>query len=148
MKAARTLAAMVLVCTATAACCADVCRPATEWVPRICPIKLPQVRSVAVTPDAQDAGAQAQPWADCSRFRLTPSLVRRYLSRAWLVDDPRGESAVDRGPCSAEGTVTWTDGRVAHWRIEQIGTATLSMGNGEQVLTLLCLRCGFPPFRR
>jgi hypothetical protein len=122
------------------------CLDATATTPRLCPADLPAVRSVQVQKQAQVSSAQAQPYSDCSRFRLSAANVRRYFARAQRVEDDRGESAVDRGPCEAEGTLRFADGTRAQWRIEQVGTATLVReGSGERI-TLFCTLCRFRPF--
>lgn len=122
------------------------CVTATEFAPRLCPTQLPVVRSVRVEKQGQRSAGPAEPLVDCSKFRLSPKLVRRYFARAQRVADDRGEAAVDRGPCDAEGTLRFADGTRAHWRIEQVGTATLLRSGGTQPILLYCTRCRFRPF--
>jgi hypothetical protein len=148
MKAAPGLMVLAVLGAASVAHAANGCRDATEFAPRLCPSVVPAVRSVVVTRNGQASSTQEQPWSDCARFKLTPRLVRRYFSRAWVVADPRGESAVERGPCEAEGNLRLADGRTGHWRIEQVGTATLLLSSGGAPITLLCTQCSFAPFRR
>ena len=132
---------------ATALARADAgCVAATEFAPRLCPAQLPAVRSVRIEKQGQRSAGAAEPSVDCRRFRLSPPLVRRYFTRAQRVEDDRGEAAVDRGPCQAEGTLRFADGTRAHWRIEQVGTATLVRSGSQQALTLYCTRCRFKPF--
>lgn len=103
------------------------------------------ISSVVVERDAQASGADSGVFADCARFKLSPRQVRRFLALARRVDDPSPEHALDRGPCFAEGRVVFADRREGRWRIEQIGSGTLSIGDSES-LALVCLRCHWPPF--
>jgi hypothetical protein len=142
--------ALVLWLWMTAACASPgACAEATQWQPRLCPAGLPQVRAVTVLEQgrgSEQASGSGQPFADCSKFTLSPALVRRYFTAAQRVVDARGESAVERGPCHATGTLRFADGRRAQWRIEQIGSATLQIAGDAAPITLACPRCRFAPF--
>lgn len=141
-------AVVCLLGTTTAVHAEGGCLDATATTPRLCPADLPAVRSVRVEKQAQATSAQAQPFSDCSRFRLSSATVRRYFARALRVEDNRGEHAVDRGPCEAEGTLRFADGSQAQWRIEQVGTATVVREGSSERITLFCTRCRFAPFVR
>lgn len=137
MRLLSRAAALVLCLAATTGCIAAgaTCREATEFVPRLCPSGLPAVAALKVEwPRA------------CASFALGPRGARRFFARAWKLDDPRGEGAVERSPCTADGTLRLADGRTAKWRIEQIGTATLVFDATGERLTLLCPECHFAPF--
>jgi hypothetical protein len=125
---------------------AERCQPRTEFVPPLCPVSLPAITRVVVERDAQASSADAAAFSDCTRFKLSPRQVRRFIASARRVDDPNPEHAIDRGPCHAEGRVAFADGREGRWRIEKIGSATLSIGDAAP-LALMCVRCDWPPFR-
>lgn len=139
--------AALLLSLAGSAWAAPACRPATEFMPRLCPAGLPAVRQVHIERNAAASTPDAPTFSDCARFRMTPHLVRRYLRQAWRVSDDAAEHAVDRGPCEASGTLRFADGRRARWRIEQVGTATLVIGKQAPVI-LACPDCRFAPFGR
>lgn len=122
------------------------CQPRTEFVPSLCTISLPAITRVVVERDAQASSGDGAALSDCTRFRLSPRQVRRFLASARRIDDPNPEHAVDRGPCHAEGRVGFADGREGRWRIEQVGSATLAIGDAAP-LALMCDRCNWPPFR-
>ena len=124
---------------------ADGCRPATEFTPALCPAHLPAIRSVRVERDRLRSTMAPDVNVDCKRFRLTGAAVRRYLGQAWRVSEANVEHAVDRGPCEAQGRLQLADGRSGRWRIEQVGTATLWLGQAP-ALTLYCPDCDFAPF--
>ena len=125
---------------------AERCQPPTEFAPRLCTVPLPAITRVVVERDAQASSADSAVFSDCSRFKLSPRQVRRFFASARRIDDPNPEHAMDRGPCYAEGRVAFADGREGLWRIEQIGSATLSIGDAAR-LALMCVRCNWPPFR-
>jgi hypothetical protein len=143
MKAGQLLAAAFL--TAASAARA-ACTEATEFEPRLCPAHLPAIRVVTIERNALQTGTEPQHDSDCSRFVLTPKLVQRFFRRARRVEDIRGEEAVERGPCQAEGRLRFADGRSARWMIEQVGTGTLWIGSSPPI-TLHCPNCDFRPFR-
>jgi hypothetical protein len=142
----KTLLAGLLVCGAAFAHAEGGCIEATETDPRLCPAELAAVRQVRVQHQGRPGNGAPEPLVDCRRFVLTPAMVRRYFARAMRVEDNRGEHAVDRGPCEAEGTLRFADGTRAWWRIEQAGTATLLMDGSSESMTLYCNRCRFKPF--
>ena len=125
---------------------AERCQPRTEFVPPLCTVSLPAITRVVVERDAQASSANAAVLSDCTRFKLSPRQVRRFFALARRIGDPNPEHVVDRGPCHGEGRVAFADGREGRWRIEQIGSATLSIGDAAP-LALMCVRCNWPPFR-
>ncbi|CAN7537031.1 hypothetical protein LJR039_003707 [Pseudorhodoferax sp. LjRoot39] len=125
---------------------AEHCQPRTEFVPALCTVSLPAIKRVVIERNARASPSDGAEPSDCSRFRLSPRQVRRFFALVRRIDDPNPEHAMDRGPCHAEGRVTFADGRTGHWRIEQTGSATLSVGN-DAPLALMCVRCNWSPFR-
>ncbi|MBZ8141129.1 hypothetical protein CLD22_14600 [Rubrivivax gelatinosus] len=144
--ARRRIAACLLVALPGAPAWA-ACVEATEDMPRTCSSRLPGVAAVAVTEDRLPSAPDAERWADCQRFRVTAATVRRFVARARQVDDPRGEAALDRGPCHALGSLRFADGRRATWRLDQAGTMTLAFEDGDPSVNLVCARCAGAPFR-
>jgi hypothetical protein len=124
---------------------AEHCQPPSEFVPRLCTLSLPAIRSIVVELNARASAVDAVAFSECARFILSPRDVRRFFALARRVDDPHPEHALDRGPCYAEGRVAFVDGREGRWRIEQIGSGTLSIG-GAQLMALMCVHCNWPPF--
>lgn len=126
---------------------AERCWPRTEFVPALCTLSLPAITRVIVERDAQASSTDAALLSDCARFRLSPGQVRRFFNSAYRIDDPNPEHAGDLGPCHAAGRVTFADGRQGHWRIEQIGSGMLWVGDAVP-LAVMCVRCNWPPFRQ
>ena len=143
MTMCQHLAAMLLgaSCVAQAACTA-----ATEFTPRLCTIHLPAIQRVTVERNSVNSGGQPQLFSDCNRFVLDTKSVRRFFRLAKKVEDDRGEHAVDRGPCQAEGHLRFSDGRSARWMVEQVGTGTLWIGSAPPII-LYCVACDFLLFR-
>jgi hypothetical protein len=54
---------------------------------------------------------------------------------------------LDWYPCYAAGTLTFVDGKSAHWRMSQAGTGSLSAVEGRQ-LFLYCPTCKRRPFKQ
>jgi hypothetical protein len=139
--ACMALAGLAAVCGAAAhaapAQAPQACKAATEFTPRLCRVVLPAVRRVVH--DLPDAAATPE----CRSFRVSPPVLRRVVRGAWQVQDPRGEAALDRGPCAATGRLRFDDGRWARWRYEQVGTLSLwwEAQPAAPRVDLLCTRC-------
>jgi hypothetical protein len=69
---------------------------------------------------AQPAAAQA-----CQRFQPKPADVSQYFARARPVSWNAYLQQGDWSPCSAQGELRLTDGRMAQWRIQSFGLGTL-----------------------
>ena len=87
------------------------------------------------------------PSVNCSGFRLTAGLVRRYLAKARAVAPDPPQHVLDWSPCYAAGTMYFVDGRSAEFSIDQLGTTALTIA-GEAERTLACPECRFSPFAR
>jgi hypothetical protein len=125
----------------------DGCTEPTEYQPVLCPIKLPKIANVRIEENgARSPGSDAEA-AGCSRFRLTPKSVRRYFSAAWEANESDAHHTLDWSPCYAAGTLTFVDGKSAHWSISQAGTGSLSPDEGRQ-LFLYCPTCKRRPFKQ
>lgn len=145
--AMRRLAPLALWFLASVCSATDGCTEATEYQPRLCPIQLPRVATVRIAENGATAPASDAPAANCSKFRLTANGVRRYLSRAMEANESDAHHTLDWSPCYASGTLTFADGRSAHWSISQAGTGSLARDDGTRVF-LYCPTCKRKPFRQ
>ena len=137
--------ALLLVSIASASPADTRCSPATEFQPSLCPLILPKAKAVIFESNGAKSTLATDPATDCSRFRLTPDLVRRYLANARAVAPNSSQHALDWSPCFAAGTVYFVDGRSGRFSVDQLGTAALTIEN-EAEQTLACPRCRFRPF--
>jgi hypothetical protein len=123
----------------------DDCTTATELQPRLCPVKLPGISTVRIEENGAKSPAADDKATDCSGFRVTAKGVRRFLRRAWEANESDAHHTLDWSPCYASGTLTFEDGRTAHWSISQFRTGSLSI-EGEKRVFLYCPRCKYQPF--
>jgi hypothetical protein len=87
------------------------------------PLKRSRVAAVL----AVNAGLSAQPdtAAACKRFQPSPADVSQYFARAQPVSWNAYLQQGDWSPCSAQGELRLKDGRLAQWRIQSFGLASL-----------------------
>lgn len=109
------------------------------------PLKRSRVAAVlAVT-----AGLSAQPdtAAACKRFQPSPADVSQYFARAQPVSWNAYLQQGDWSPCSAQGELRLKDGRLAQWRIQSFGLASLRIDGANHYFscTKRCRITRLPP---
>jgi len=122
------------------------CTAGSEFEPPLCPLELPPIQKVKVVRNAVKSEAETNPAVRCGAFRLTPALVRRYLSQAKTTTANAAHHTLDWSPCYATGRLTFADGRSAEWSIDNLRSGSLTIEGAEPV-TLYCPACGFKPFQ-
>jgi hypothetical protein len=137
--------ALLLLCMASASAADARCTPSAEFLPSLCPLVQPKVKAVIFEKNGAKSALATDPSIDCSGFRLTPNLVRRYLATARAVAPDTPPHVLDWSPCYAAGTVYFVDGRSARFSIDQLGTAAITI-ESEAERTLACPGCRFGPF--
>lgn len=146
---------VAMVATTDALAGGDGCTKGSEFEPSLCPLLLPKITRIRVVENAIKSPALADPTrqrtpgenVDCSRFVLTPALVRRYLSRARQTNDRDAHFTLDWSACSARGQLSFADGRQGSWSIDQGRQARIAIGDTPP-LALYCRHCAFGPFNR
>lgn len=118
----------------------DKCVAGSEFSPRLCPLVLPRIVSIAVNPTAPDA-LDASP--QCNAFKLTPALVKHYFRRAKLTDEGSADGTLIEAGCKATGQVRFADGRDAMWSISQLGVGRLFFASSERMV-MYCGTCRKP----
>ena len=122
----------------------DGCTTASEFQPRLCPVKLPPIATIVINENAMKSPL-AEPGIDCSNFKLTNKTIRRFFSRAWEANESDAHHTLDWSPCYASGVLTFQDGQTARWSISQFRTGSLWLDE-EHKIFLYCPRCRFKPF--
>ena len=144
---ATRLGVALLLCSAAAAAWAEEpCTPGSEYEPRTCLLELPRITRVTILRNAAKSNQELDPAVSCGGFKLTPKLVRRYLTHAKTVDPNDAHHTLDWSPCSASGEVRFADGRSGRWHIEQLRAGTLKIGGAEEQI-LYCPSCRIRPFQ-
>ncbi len=121
------------------------CTVGTEQVPPLCASRLPAIRTLVVSRVGHRAYAEDGDRISCGSFRPSAAQVRRFLMTAKRVDPVAADATLDRSPCQASGTITFTDGSRGRWTIEQLRVGTLIRGRSR--LLLFCADCRTLPFR-
>lgn len=143
---ARALMVGTVLAVVSVACSADEeCIEATEYQPALCQVKLPKTTSVTIQENAATSPASDDRKIDCSSFKLTAKDVRRYFENALKTSPEDAHHTLDWSPCYASGTLVFSDGRKAHWSINQFRTGSLSI-TGESRMFLYCPDCKYKPF--
>lgn len=124
----------------------DLCTKGSEFEPPLCPISLPKISSVLIEENGLKAAAPQDENVDCSAFKLSKKQVRRYLSRAKRANESDAHHTLDWSPCYASGTLKFSNGKVAHWSINQLRTGALVVEDKEKIF-LYCPTCDFKPFK-
>ena len=120
-----------------------------EYEPCEQPLRLDAIASVTIERNAQAVPGMEEASVDCSRFRLTPRQVRRYLTRAGRITENDRQYVVSDSPCNATGTVVFRSGKRASWVIGILKEGRLTFANADGTsdrIELYCSRCTFPPF--
>ena len=137
----------LLLCAATGMAWAEgACSPGSEFEPRTCPLDLPHIARITILRNATKSTQETDPAVSCGGFKLTPKLVRRYLTHAKTVDPNDAHHTLDWSPCSASGELLLADGRRGRWHIEQLRAGTLTIGEADEQI-LYCPSCKLRPFR-
>jgi hypothetical protein len=143
----KSLLAGLLLCVATVTAWAEGgCTAGSEFEPRTCPLELPRITRITILRNAAKSIQETDPAVSCGGFKLTPTLVRRYLTHAKTVDANDAHHTLDWSPCSASGEVRFADGRRGRWHIEQLRAGTLKIGDADEQV-VYCASCKFKPFQ-
>lgn len=121
------------------------CTHGTEYEPALCPIRLDKISTITVEENGAKAVASQDPAIDCSGFRVDAKKVRRFLARAKEANESDAHHTLDWSPCYASGTLTFVNGKTAHWSLNQLRTGGLVI-DGENRMFLYCPTCDFKPF--
>lgn len=109
------------------------------------PLKRSRVAAVLTV----NAGLSAQPntAAACQRFQPRPADVSQYFARAQPVSWNAYLQQGDWSPCSAQGELRLKDGRLAQWRIQSFGLASLRIDGANHYFscTQRCRITRLPP---
>ncbi|KPF67922.1 hypothetical protein IP84_11780 [beta proteobacterium AAP99] len=109
------------------------------------PLKRSRVAAVLTV----NAGLAAQPEtaAACKRFQPRPADVSQYFARAQRVSWNAYLQQGDWSPCSAQGELRLKDGRIAQWRIQSFGLASLRIDGANHYFscTQRCRITRLPP---
>lgn len=122
------------------------CTKGSEYEPALCPIRLPKITSVHIEENGAKAVATQDQNVDCSSFKLDEKKVRRFLARAKETNESDAHHTLDWSPCYVSGTLVFTDGKTAHWSINQLRTGSLAIDGGSRMF-LYCPTCEFKPFQ-
>jgi hypothetical protein len=120
-----------------------------EYEPCEQPLRLGAIESVKIERNAQAVPGLEEASVDCSRFRLTPKQVRRYLTRAGQITENDRQYVVSDSPCNATGEVLYRSGKRATWTIGMLKEGRLTFANADGSsgkIDLYCGRCAFFPF--
>jgi len=122
------------------------CSKGSEFVPPLCPLKLPAVRSIVITENASKDPVDADPSISCERFHVDEQGVRKYFELARSTNENDAHHTLDYSPCRAAGEVTFEDGSTGHWTLSQLRSGALTMGASRPII-LYCPECNFEPFQ-
>lgn len=116
--------------------------------PELKPLELSPIRSITVSTPSTDVRSDAERQAfpevfNCSEFQVSVSAMETYFALAGRISNQDYMHVIDWMPCQAFGTITFSDGRTAHWRVMMSSGGTLSMPDQEDVF-LYCPRCTKP----
>lgn len=121
------------------------CTKATEFMPALCPLHLPEIVDVRIEQNGVKADAAKDDPADCTRFKVDGQVVRHFFESARKVDANDAHHTLDWSPCYASGTLTFADGRKAHWDINELRTGDFDLGTGARQF-VYCQTCRAKPF--
>jgi len=124
----------------------DRCTKGSEYEPTLCPLRLEKISTIKIKENGATATAAQDPSIDCSSFRLDAKKIRRFFSKAKVANESDAHHTLDWPPCYASGTLNFTNGKKAHWSINQLGTGSLAMDSDNR-LFLYCPTCNFKPFQ-
>jgi hypothetical protein len=124
----------------------DKCTEGSEFEPALCPIRLPEITAIQIQENGAKAAASQDQNVDCSDFKLDAKQVQRFFSLATEADERDAHYTLDWSPCYASGTLTFADGKTAHWSINQFRTGTLAIDDVTRMF-LYCPKCDFKPFQ-
>jgi len=122
------------------------CTAGSEFEPPLCRLTLPPIRQITIAKNGMTSPADSGSAAQCARFALTTSQVRRYFAKARQTNAADVHYTLDWSPCSGSGTLDFKDGRTAHWSITQTRIGSLILDDGKEIV-LYCPNCNFKPFR-
>jgi hypothetical protein len=120
-----------------------------EYEPCEKQLRLGAIESVKIERNAQTVPGLEEASVDCSRFRVTPKQVRRYLTRAGQITENARQYVVSESPCNATGEVLYRSGKRATWTIGMLKEGSLTFTNADgssEKIDLYCGRCAFRPF--
>ena len=121
------------------------CTKATEFVPALCPLRLPRIVDVRIEQNGAKADAAKDDPADCTRFHVDADVVRRFFASAKAVDEHAAHHTLDWSPCYASGTLKFAGGATAHWDINELRTGDIDTGTTARQF-VYCPTCRFKPF--
>jgi len=118
-------------------------------LPTLYPTELPDVLEVKVLIASEDINAaeDGNPALigspDCSLFQVTPALMKSYFSKTSKISDADFMHRISWASCRASGTVMFSDGKEAEWRVMQSSGGILVFPDGERMY-LFCEKCSDP----
>jgi len=122
------------------------CTKGSEYEPALCPLRLEKISTIKIDENGATAVAAQDPSIDCSSFRLGTRKIRKFFSKAKVANESDAHHTLDWSPCYASGTLNFTNGKKAHWSINQLRTGSLAMDSDNR-LFLYCPTCNFKPFQ-
>ena len=87
------------------------CSIGTELMPPLCPVELPEIRTVRILENASKSPAETDPNVSCAQFRVDERIVRRYFELAKSTNENDAHHTLDYSPCHASGEVAFQDGQ-------------------------------------
>lgn len=126
----------------------DKCTKPTEFMPSLCPIKFPRIKTIRIEENGARSPKSNDTILDCSVFKFTEKKVRRYISLAMTTSEQEAMEVLDWSPCYASGTLTFVNGKTANWYINQ-GKGGMIYGwedINKDSISLYCPKCKFKPF--
>ncbi len=124
------------------------CSEATEFYPRLCLLKIPPIKKIAITENGAGTPSESdirQGLASCEFFVMSEEQVREYLETARRTGDQSGYHDLSWSPCSASGNVEFSDGISGTWNINSQRDGSLQIKGQPEFIPLSCANCDFLP---
>jgi hypothetical protein len=123
----------------------DICTKGSEFEPPLCPLKLQRISTIQIEKNGIRTWISPEQHIDCSEFKLDAQKVRKFFSRAKVTDERAAHYTLASSLCETSGTLTFADGKKAHWQIGHLREGWLVIGSNDGLL-LYCPACKFKPF--
>jgi hypothetical protein len=124
------------------------CTKGSVSEPSLCPLRLQKISTIQIKKNGVKSNrVSGYPSTDCSEFKLDTAKVRKFFSKAKVVnEDEQGiHYKIDWAECHAIGTLKFVSGKKALWEIDQFGNGLLTINENNSWL-LYCPTCNSKPF--
>ncbi|WP_305824340.1 hypothetical protein [Massilia brevitalea] len=114
--------------------------------PEIRKTHLPPISTVTVLANGAASPASAESAEQCANFKLSEQEIGEYICKAGTVAEHDYFHMLDWSPCHASGKVTFKNGVIGTWAIQQYRAGSLKLSSGR-TLYLYCPQCQAKAFR-